>query len=55
MQNVIINITITALIVVALFLGVCSLFMHGRLATALVAGLLTALTGLAIGCAHGDG
>ena len=50
MQNVIINITITALIVVALFLGVCSLFMHGRLATALlVAGLLTALTGLAIG------
>ncbi len=50
MQNVIINITITALIVVALFLGVCSLFSHGRLATALlVAGLLTALTGLGIG------
>jgi undecaprenyl-diphosphatase len=50
MQNVIINITITALIVVALFLGVCSLFGHGRLATALlVAGLLTALTGLTIG------
>jgi membrane-associated phospholipid phosphatase len=51
MQNdVIISIAITALIVVALFLGVCSLFSHGRLATALlVAGLLTALTGLAIG------
>lgn len=45
-----INITITALIVVALLLGVCALFSHRRLAAALrFAGLLTALTGLTIG------
>jgi membrane-associated phospholipid phosphatase len=50
MQNVLINITITALIVVALFLGGCALFSHRRLAAALlVAGLLTAFAGLAIG------
>jgi undecaprenyl-diphosphatase len=50
MQNVVINITITAPIVVGLALGACALLSRGRVAAALcVAGLLTALTGLTIG------
>ena len=50
MQTVVINIAITAPIVVGLTLGACALFSRGHLAAALcVAGLLTALTGLTIG------
>jgi undecaprenyl-diphosphatase len=49
-HNVVINLTVTVLIVVALFLGAGSLSAHGLLAPALrIGGLLTALTGLTIG------
>lgn len=50
MQNVVINLTVAVLVVVALVFGAGSLFAHGPRANALrIAGLFTALAGLTIG------
>jgi membrane-associated phospholipid phosphatase len=49
MQNAMIDITVTAFLVVAVLLGACALFSRGALAVALlVAGLLALLAGLAV-------